>query len=51
MPEVLNAEEKRDENTTSISSEDDDIRELPRRLSEIISKTEPVLEVRIRVSL
>ena len=45
MPEVLKAEEERHENLTSISSEDDDLREIPRRLSEIIGKTEPVLEV------
>ena len=45
MPEILKSEEDRHDNSMSISSEDDDIRELPRRLTEIIGKTEPVLEV------
>ena len=47
MPEILKSEELRHEgsNSMSISSEDDDIRELPRRLTEIIGKTEPILEV------
>ena len=46
MPEVLKAEEQRvQDNTNSISSEDEDAREIPRRLAEIITQTEAVLEV------
>ena len=46
MPEVLKAEEHRvQDNTNSISSEDEDAREIPRRLAEIITQTEAVLEV------
>ena len=39
MPEILKSEEDRHDNSMSISSEDDDIRELPRHLTEIIGKT------------
>ena len=45
MPEVLKAEEERHESAITISSEDDDIREIPRRLCENIGKTEAALEV------
>ena len=47
MPEVLEAEEHRnqDSNAISASAEEEDIREIPRRLAEIITQTEAVLEV------
>ena len=46
MPEVLNAEEqKSQENTNSSRIEDEDTRAIPRRLAEIITQTEAVLEV------
>ena len=46
MPEVLKAEEqKSQENTNSSRIEDEDTRAIPRRLAEIITQTEAVLEV------
>ena len=47
MPQVLKAEEQRSQDTnSSIScSEDEDARAIPRRLAEIITQTEAVLEV------
>ena len=47
MPQILQAEEDRHEGPSlnAISSEDDDLREIPRRLAETISSTEPVLQV------
>ena len=45
MPEVLKAEEERNTENLTISSEDDDVREIPRRFMEILSQTEPILEV------
>ena len=48
MSDILKAEEATPDSSNlagRISSEDDDVRQLPRRLDEIIAKTQDVLEV------